>query len=148
MTASQEMDPPLQRPVVLVAEDDEAVRELARKVLVEAGMEVLCTRDGCEAVDRVRAEGGRIRVVVLDLMMPVMDGKTALRKIRRLQPDLPVVVASGLDGRQVLGPELAAQVAVFLRKPYRSVELVEALRRATRGDRMPTATMELQGGRS
>ncbi len=138
----------LPRPVVLVAEDDDGVREVTVQMLADAGLEVLCARDGREAVERVRSEGPRICAVVLDLMMPVMDGRTALREIRRLRPDLPVVVTSGLDGREVLGRTLASSVAAVLRKPYRMSELVEAVQRAAAWKRTQVTSTASQGGRS
>ena len=134
------------RPVVLVAEDDDGVREVVAGMLSEADMEVLCARNGQEAVGTVLRDDGRIQAIVLDLMLPVMDGKAALVEIRRQRPQLPVVIMSGLDGREILGPPLAGSVAAVLRKPFRLAELVVAVRGAIAGDPTELPSTKKCGG--
>jgi PAS domain S-box-containing protein len=81
---------------VLVVDDDEAVLELAREFLLRGGLDVVTAGGGREAMEILRSDvGGRIDAAVLDLAMPDLDGRETLLEIRRLRPELPVVMASG-----------------------------------------------------
>lgn len=79
---------------VLVVEDDADMREVERQVLDFAGYDVLVARNGREALDTIKAE--RLSVILLDLMMPVMDGLTFLAERRRLElgEEIPVLCVS------------------------------------------------------
>jgi CheY-like chemotaxis protein len=119
---------------VLVVDDDEAVLELAGEFLERAGLAVVAAGGGRDALAIIRAESGaEIAAVVLDLAMPDLDGRDTLLEIRRLRPDLPVVLASGFG--EDVGAERAAddEIAAFLRKPYEPDDLVEAIRTALSG---------------
>lgn len=108
---------------VLLVDDDADIRESLRDLLTDEGYEVLCARDGREALDVLLA-GERPSLIVLDLIMPVMDGVEFLTHLRA-DPDLaslPVVVASASSMVQP-PPDTP-----LLRKPVnvdRLLELVE-----------------------
>jgi PAS domain S-box-containing protein len=111
--------------LVLLADDDDAVRELARAALEMAGYRVLVARDGAEAVEVFRANLERVRLVILDAGMPRMSGRQAFEAIRALAPALPVLFASGY-------PNAAGSVpgARYLNKPYTPSELTAAVQSA------------------
>lgn len=115
---------------VLIAEDDEAVRDLTATVLEDAGWEVRCASNGRDAVALFRSNCHRVAVVILDLMMPEMDGQCALQEIRRQCRDVPIIVVSGLDGRSVLKDSVAKTVFAFVQKPFRITDLVAIVHRA------------------
>jgi two-component system, cell cycle sensor histidine kinase and response regulator CckA len=125
------MDEQTTAATVLFTDDDLGVRTVLTFVLERAGFQVVHAGDGEEAVARVREHGDAIDVVLLDVMMPVMDGREALPLLRAEQPDLPVVFFSGFDRNEV-AEQLASSSAYtsFLPKPTDHGELVAELHRA------------------
>ena len=120
---------------LLVADDDDEVRELSVRMLREAGWDVVEARHGLEALDRVD-EMPWLVGVVLDYAMPGMDGARVLAHIRRARPGLPVLLCSGYDERHAIdafGPPDA-----YLQKPFTPAELRQAVGRmcgaTARGD--------------
>jgi two-component system, cell cycle sensor histidine kinase and response regulator CckA len=121
---------------VLVTDDDLGVRTLISFVLERAGFRVLQAGNGREAVDVVRARGAEVDAVLLDVMMPEMNGPEALPHLRDAHPDLPVVFFSGFDRNEVADQLVAPSAYTsFVPKPCDNDELVAELRRAvaTRG---------------
>jgi CheY-like chemotaxis protein len=114
----------------VVADDDPGVRLLAAAALAGLGFEVRAAENGAEAVDLVRAGGDAVRVAVLDVLMPVMDGKEAVAAIRALRPGLPVIVMSGYSEPDVAGQFRGDGVAGFVQKPFRPADLAACVRRA------------------
>jgi CheY-like chemotaxis protein len=116
---------------ILVADDDAGVRLVVTIMLERAGFTVVQATTGREAVDRVRDHGGRLDAVLLDVMMPEMNGHEALPAMRDLRPDLPVVFFSGFDRSEVADHLLAPSAYTsFLPKPFETAELVAAVGRA------------------
>jgi CheY-like chemotaxis protein len=79
---------------------------------------------GAEAVRRVQDAPGAYALVVLDLDMPLMDGRSCLRALRALAPELPVLISTGLPASE-LGESLAGEAAGVLPKPYELLQLSE-----------------------
>jgi CheY-like chemotaxis protein len=119
--------------VILVVDNEEPIRRLARIVLEHAGFTVLTANDGVEAIEVFQQHASTIRAVVLDLTMPRMDGATALRELQRLREDLPVVLSSGFIAQKAARDLTAGQLVGFIQKPYHSRDLVEAVCRAVAG---------------
>jgi PAS domain S-box-containing protein len=113
--------------VVLVVDDEAPILHAARTTLESAGYRVLTARDGRAAVDLYRRHAGSVAAVVLDVMMPGLDGAATLAELRELDPDARVLLTSGLR----LPPALAATAreagAPFLPKPYSADQLLTAL---------------------
>ena len=113
---------------ILVVDDEEGVRDVAKGMLEREGVRVIPAEDGREVVRIFRTVSEEIDAVLLDLSMPHMDGGEVLREMRRLCPDVKVVLCSGyLEGRArelCEGPGKAS----FLRKPFDSQTLVRTLR--------------------
>ena len=103
---------------VLLADDEEAVRTVTTRMLERIGFEVLAAENGAEAVQIVREMSTPIRVVLLDLKMPVLDGIAALREIRALAPDLPVVLSSGYSAEEAHEYTAGTHYNTYLQKPY------------------------------
>ncbi|WP_399083263.1 response regulator transcription factor [Streptomyces sp. BBFR2] len=127
--------------LVLVVDDDEDVRTLARWQLESEGFEVLTAADGQAALDAV-AEG-HPDVVLLDLTLPLVAGLDVLTHIRRRSADLPVIVVSGRSGEtdRIIGLDLGADDYVV--KPFSPAELAarvrSVLRRSRRAETAPAA---------
>ena len=110
--------------LILVVDDERAIRELLVRVLTINGYEVEGAADGFEALERLSAR--RPDLVLLDLMMPVLDGWSVLDRLRQHADPPPVIVVSAYLDR---GRAVAAGASGYLEKPFRSAELIEACRR-------------------
>lgn len=112
---------------VLVVDDEDSVRSVAKIILEDSGFSVLTAADGQHGVELFREHADDIRVVLLDLTMPRMDGRQALREIRRIRPDVRVLLSSGYDEGEA-GDELAGnRVTAFIQKPYRAEQLLRRI---------------------
>ncbi len=114
---------------VLVVDDEEMVRRLARMALERSGFSVLTAADGRQGVEAFRAGADRVAVVLLDLTMPELSGEEVYRELRRIRPGVKVIFSSGYDQRT--GPLL--EDAAFLRKPYRPQDLVARVKKVLEG---------------
>jgi len=103
---------------VLLIEDEEQVRSMARIMLTRLGYRVLEAKDGVEAVEVFRQHHNEIRCVICDLTMPHMDGWGTLAALRKLSPDIPVILSSGYDEARVMEDEHPERPNAFLGKPY------------------------------
>ncbi len=104
----------------LVVDDDDTLLQMAERILSRLGFEVMTARNGLEALDVLRRHLGNVRVVLLDVTMPVMDGPTALAEMRAMAPDLPVILSSGYnEGVMSEGEGMDTGPGGFLQKPYR-----------------------------
>src|SRR5581483_800770 len=112
---------------VLVADDEPLLRDLARAILEGQGYKVALAGDGVEAVETYRRE--RSDLVVLDLTMPRLSGREALRHLREIDPEVRVLFASGYTAEH-LRDEEQRQVLGFVKKPYRPEDLAYAVRTA------------------
>jgi PAS domain S-box-containing protein len=109
---------------VLVVDDEETVRRTVARALERVGCKVLTAEDGALALEKVRRATKPIDLVLLDLTMPVMDGVQTLRELRRLCPDLPVMLMSGFAEVQAVARFGEHRLAGFLQKPF-TVDLLQ-----------------------
>ena len=112
---------------VLVVDDDDGVRAVARALLQRQGYSVLIAHNGKEAVERFAELASEIRVVLLDLTMPVMGGEDALRLMRAIDPTVRVVLMSGYSDMDVEDTFLGAGLSGFLQKPFRAEDVYRAI---------------------
>jgi CheY-like chemotaxis protein len=111
---------------ILVVDDDPDIRESLREVLEDEGYDVACVANGREALDHLKASSPRPCVILLDLMMPVMDG-WQFRREQKLDPeiaDIPLVVITATGNRPVL-----IDAAELVMKPLDLGRLFEAIER-------------------
>jgi signal transduction histidine kinase/ActR/RegA family two-component response regulator len=113
--------------LILVVDDEAAVRELAKNVLEMFGYRAIVASDGAEAMAIYAERRGEIEVVVTDLMMPVMDGPATIRALQRLDPKVKIIAASGLSGNGRMLEAAHAGVKSFLPKPYTADRLLKAI---------------------
>ncbi len=112
---------------ILVVDDEDAVRELASRILERLGFEPLLACDGQSALEVYREHRGKIRAVLLDMAMPRMNGRETLAELQRLDPDVKVILSSGYGEAETTALAEAGKV-LFLQKPYRPQELDGRLR--------------------
>ncbi len=113
---------------VLVADDEPSVRTVAAGFLARLGFETLAAADGEDAVATFRSHAGQIACVILDLTMPKLGGEDVFREIRRLRPDVPVILSSGYNEQEVTQRFTGRGLAGFIQKPYAFQELRRVLR--------------------
>ena len=115
------------RPCVLVVDDERLVRDVAVRMLLAAGYDVLSAVDGTEGLRTFSENVARVQVVVLDMAMPGLDGAQVYRELRKLSPTVPVLFSSGyLDLELPIEAGTAGPID-FLQKPYRMAALAERL---------------------
>lgn len=117
---------------VLVAEDERPIRELLVDTLVDAGYEVVATEDGGAAVEK--ALDGRPDLILLDVMMPVMDGFQVLEKLREspMTENIPVIVLTSLPATEGERDAMQMGVTHYLSKPWEPEELELTIKVALR----------------
>ena len=109
---------------ILVVDDEELVRSLARAVLERAGHTVIDACDGEDALVRFKEAPDDVALVLLDMTMPRMSGVECLRGLRAIRPDLPVVLSSGYNEQDAVARVAGRGLAGFLQKPYTAAELL------------------------
>ncbi len=113
---------------VLLAEDEEAMRELVVDVLRAGGYKVIATDNGESAVEMYLSKKDQIDLVILDMIMPKMNGGDAFRKLKEVNPGILVLLSSGYSQDEKAQQLLNEGVAGFLGKPYQVRELLEKVR--------------------
>ena len=114
---------------ILVVDDEETIRSTLALMLKSLGFEVALTSDGREAITALQAEPDRFVLVLLDLTMPHLDGAKTFTELRRIRPELRVVLMSGFNERDAIVQFNGKGLASFLQKPFRIESLVETLRK-------------------
>jgi CheY-like chemotaxis protein len=112
---------------ILVVDDEETVRSVARRALEKYGYKPVIAEDGVAALEIFRANGGRFDLVLLDLTMPGLSGAQVLPLLREINRDVPVIVSTGYDTAEV-GGRMGASTVDFLQKPYTGLQLAEKIR--------------------
>jgi excisionase family DNA binding protein len=113
---------------VLVADDEESIREMLSKTLALAEYEVETVPDGRAALERLRLE--TFDLLITDLRMPGMDGLSMIREARRLQPHLPVVIITGYSTEASAIEAINLGVSGYLTKPFRVPKVLTVAARA------------------
>mgnify|MGYP001627189922 CR=1 FL=1 len=112
---------------VLVVDDEDSVRQIARQTLQTFGYRVLLAADGAEATAVFAARHREIDVVLTDMMMPVMDGAAAIQVLLRIAPGARILASSGLHVEAMKARAERAGVRHFIPKPYTTETLLQAL---------------------
>ncbi len=118
---------------VLLIEDEEPVRNMARIMLTRLGYTVIEAKDGDEGLEIFKQHQDEIRCVLSDLTMPRMNGWETIAALRKLSPDIPVILSSGYDEALVMADEHTERPNSFIGKPYQLKSLGDAIRRAVYG---------------
>lgn len=113
---------------VLLVDDEETVRTLGKRMLERLGFDVLVACDGREALNLFAAHGEEIVCVILDLTMPHMDGEETFRELRRIRPNVRVVMSSGYNEQEIVQRFAGKSLAGFIQKPYQLARLAATLR--------------------
>lgn len=127
---------------ILVVDDEPIILELATMVLTSRGFEVLCADSGQACLEIVEREAPAL--VLLDYMMPVMDGMTTLRCLRQKYPDTYVIMLTGKGSEQIAVEVMKAGAADYILKPFKNQDLVERIENVLRIRRIEIHNRELR----
>ena len=115
--------------VILIIDDEAVVREVAGRILRKFGYKVLSAAGGREGLDLIESEGP-VDMVLLDMVMPEMDGREVFRRLEIVHPEIPVLITSGYSVEGWVESLLRKGAAGFVKKPYEIAEFVRAVRDA------------------
>lgn len=115
--------------LILVVDDERSIRDISRETLEAFGYRVVTATDGADAVAEFSQSRGEIAAVLTDMLMPIMDGPTLIRALRRIDPQVRVIAASGLGATGAVGRAAEAGAQEFLAKPYTADALLRVVRR-------------------
>jgi CheY-like chemotaxis protein len=114
---------------ILVVDDEEVVRKVAKAALELNGYTVILANDGQDALRIFDQRAKEIDVVLLDLLMPNMDGEETLRCLRLRQPEVRVILTSGYSDIQAQTLFAGKALPSFIKKPYTAAALAEIVQR-------------------
>ncbi|MGH7993225.1 MAG: hybrid sensor histidine kinase/response regulator, partial [Limisphaerales bacterium] len=119
--------------LVLVVDDEEAVRDIAQKTLQRFGYRVLLAADGAEAASLYAARQQEIDAVITDMVMPIMDGPAAIVALKTINPDVKIVSSTGMASEGGMAKAKDAGVRHFLPKPYTTAAILNTLHEVLNG---------------
>jgi PAS domain S-box-containing protein len=108
---------------ILVVDDEAIIRTMTQAILSDLGYDVILAEDGEEAVKCFRQQKDRIDLVLLDMVMPKLNGRDALKKIKKIKPAVKVLLISGFNRITDSGEDLIPGVSGFIQKPFRRGDL-------------------------
>jgi two-component system cell cycle sensor histidine kinase/response regulator CckA len=127
-TAAEAETPPLGNgELILIVDDEAAIRDISKVILEEHGYTVVTAEDGAEGVAAYAQHRDRIRLIISDMDMPVMNGAAMMRSIGKINPDVRVIASSGLAAAPASGAIQAKRV-FRLPKPYTAMQLLQTVR--------------------
>ena len=113
---------------VLVVEDEESIRRLTTHALRSHGYQVLQASDGEDALALLHRYGGEVDILVTDVVMPRMDGRTLAEQMHTLMPGLKVLYTSGYTDDAVVRHGILQSEVAFVSKPYTPMTLLRRIR--------------------
>jgi PAS domain S-box-containing protein len=121
--------------VILVTDDEEIVRKVAKAALEMYGYSVILAEDGEQALHIYQQRASEIDVVLLDLVMPKLGGDETFRRLRLIRPDVRVILSSGYSDSEAQTKFSGKPLAGFVEKPYTAAQLGEAVKQVVSGAR-------------
>jgi len=123
----------LEGAVVLLVEDETLLRHVGKEMLKKIGCTVIEAEDGRKALEEFQRHRGEISLVVLDLVMPEMDGSETYRELRKMDPEVNVLISSGFTNDEIVEELLADGAVGFIEKPFGKETLATAVTQALAG---------------
>ncbi|PIP01711.1 MAG: hypothetical protein COX55_09400 [Zetaproteobacteria bacterium CG23_combo_of_CG06-09_8_20_14_all_54_7] len=133
MVLNDNRDAPLQMAagkgeIILVADDDAVVLDVTTEILANHGYRILQADDGRNAWNLFESHFAEIDLVILDIIMPNMNGDEVAEKVRQLRPDIPIIFATGYDRQHVLSGDNELENSTVLNKPFQYDHLSHLMR--------------------
>ena len=114
--------------MILIVEDNAELREAMSKILAKLGYRILFAVDGQDAVEKFKENADNIQLIIMDMIMPKMNGKLAYDEIRQIKPDARAIFCSGYSAQIVKRQGELGENAKFLSKPVQPAELMKMVR--------------------
>jgi two-component system, cell cycle sensor histidine kinase and response regulator CckA len=113
---------------VLLVDDEDVVLDVNREILESQGYKVITARNGKEALEIYRARRGEISLVILDMVMPEMNGEETFGLLKRIDPEVKIILASGYSTNDQIRNLMQNGCCAFLQKPFGNMELMMKVR--------------------
>lgn len=113
---------------ILLADDEEFIRTISKKLLESIGYNIILAKNGQEAVDIYIENQKKINIVILDMIMPVMNGREAFYKIKEADSSAKIIIASGFSKDEDLSELSKKGLDGFIKKPYKIEEISSILK--------------------
>lgn len=113
--------------LILVVDDEPAIREILKTTLESQNFEVLIAKDGIEAISTYVQNKKKISLLLIDMMMPEMDGATAIQTLQQLNPQVQLIAMSGLASTEALAQAAGTGIQGFLAKPFTKSDLLNTI---------------------
>lgn len=114
--------------LILVVDDEDAIRRVAQRTLERFGYRVVTARNGVEALALYEQCGDDIALVFTDMAMPEMDGPELIAELRAINPSVRIIGSSGLTSSEGLDREVGSPVMHFVSKPYTADAMLTVMR--------------------
>jgi len=115
--------------LILVVDDEAPIREITKTSLETYNYKVSTASDGIEAVAVYAQQKNDISIVLVDMMMPSMDGATTIRTLQKINPQIKIIAVSGLAPNDKVAEAASVGLKAFLSKPYTTQELLQTIDR-------------------
>ncbi|MEH2112318.1 hybrid sensor histidine kinase/response regulator [Nostoc sp.] len=115
--------------LILVVDDEIAIQEITRTSLEAHNYKILIANDGIEAIALYAQNRDKVSAVLMDIMLPSLDGLTAIRTLQKINPQVKIIASSGLMSDNKLSAAAAIGINTFLSKPYTINELLLSLQK-------------------
>ncbi len=113
---------------ILFVDDEEIIRKIGTQILQREGYKVITAIDGMDALAKYKLNKDDVKCVILDLVMPKLDGMQTFRKLRKIAPDLGIILTTGYGENEIRKRFGGLKLQGFLRKPFSAVTLTEMVK--------------------
>jgi two-component system, cell cycle sensor histidine kinase and response regulator CckA len=113
--------------LILVVDDEPSILEVTKATLETYNYQVLTANNGIEAIALYAQNQAAIELVIMDIMMPSMDGKTAIQILKTINPEAKIIAVSGLVSDPEIVAEINGSINAFVAKPYSNNDLLKAI---------------------
>jgi len=110
--------------LILLVEDEGLLRSVTKRFLEEAGFRVVEAEDGAQGIERFKQHAQEIRLILLDFVLPQMDGLSVLTEIRKMRSDVDAIVCSSYLPPGIAQRFLQLGVRRFIEKPYSPLQII------------------------
>ncbi|MBF2062904.1 MAG: PAS domain S-box protein [Calothrix sp. C42_A2020_038] len=116
--------------LILIVDDEESIRKITSTSLETYNYHTLTARDGIEAITLFAQYKSEVKAILLDLMMPSLDSMTTIQTLLKINPQIPIIVMSGLASNEITSKLVSTDVQAYLTKPFTAWELLNTLQQA------------------
>ncbi len=120
--------PSIKQPTVLVVDDEYNIRSMMKEIMEMSGLKVFTAGNGRDGLDVYQRHKKDIDLIIMDIVMPIMDGRAAFNEIRKINPNQKVFIISGYSQREDLEDMLEKGAIGFMRKPFQVKEIVDKVK--------------------